>query len=87
MVGYYCMAQAITADTTEQVRQHLVAAGAVMRVELNNFRNLLTSDLPGTAQAQHMFRVLPAALVTDACLAGKERLKTFTLVSVQREPY
>lgn len=26
-----------------------------------------------------MFRMLPATLVTDACLAGKERLKAFSL--------
>ena len=38
----------------------------------------------GTAQAQHVFCMLPAALVTDACLAGKERLKTFTLQALQQ---
>ena len=39
----------------------------------------MSGKLPGTTQAQHMFGVLPSALVTYAGLAGKERLKTFPL--------
>lgn len=50
-----------------------------MRVEQNNFWDLLTSDFNCTAQ--HMFRVLLAAQVTNVRLAGKDRLKTFWRLS------
>ena len=55
-----------------------------MRIEQDNFRHLLTGYLPGATQAQHMFRMLTAALVPDAGLAGKERLESFTLQVLQQ---
>ena len=55
-----------------------------MAVEQNDFRHLLTGDLPFTAQAQHVFRVLSLALVTHSGLAGKERLKAFTLEAIKQ---
>ncbi len=39
----------------------------------------MPGKLTGTTQAKHVFGVFPLALVTDLCLAGKERLKAFTL--------
>ena len=50
-----------------------------MAVKQNDFRHLLTGDLPFAAQAQHVFGVFTLALVSDAGLAGKERLEAFTL--------
>ncbi len=50
-----------------------------MTVEQNDFRNLMASQLTGTTQAQHVFGMLPLALVANLCLAGKERLKAFPL--------
>ncbi len=50
-----------------------------MAVKQNDFRYLMPGKLTGTTQTQHMFGVFPLALVTDLCLAGKERLKAFTL--------
>ena len=39
----------------------------------------MSGQLTGTTQAKHMFGVFPLALVANLCLAGKERLKAFTL--------
>ncbi|SVP32786.1 Uncharacterised protein [Klebsiella pneumoniae] len=50
-----------------------------MTVEQNDFRYLMPGQLTGTTQAKHVFGVLPLALVADLRLAGKERLKAFTL--------
>ena len=50
-----------------------------MAVEQDDFRYLMPGKLTGTTQAKHVFGVFPLALVTDLCLAGKERLKAFTL--------
>ena len=50
-----------------------------MTVEQNDFRNLMPGQLTGTTQAKHVFGVFPLALVANLCLAGKERLKAFTL--------
>ena len=54
-----------------------------MTVEQNDFRYLMPGQLTGTTQAQHMFGVLPLALVAHFCLAGKERLKAFMLQAFQ----
>ncbi|MGS3381203.1 hypothetical protein, partial [Citrobacter amalonaticus] len=53
-----------------------------VHVQLHQQKGMISLSPPTICNS-----ALPAALVTDACLAGKERLKTFTLVSVQREPY
>ena len=50
-----------------------------MAVEQDDFRYLMAGQLSGTTQAKHVFGVLPLALVPNLCLAGKERLKAFTL--------
>lgn len=50
-----------------------------MTVEQNDFRHLMPGRLTGTTQAKHVFGVLPFALVTNLRLAGKKRLKAFTL--------
>ncbi|KZI87338.1 hypothetical protein AWG81_06715 [Escherichia coli] len=54
-----------------------------MRVEQNNFRDMLSVYLPVTAQTQHVFGVSPAARVAHAGLAGEEWLKTFPLQAFQ----
>src|SRR5699024_544502 len=64
-------------------RQHLVAGGAVMGVEQDDFRDMLSVYLPVTAQTQHVLCVSPASRVTHAGLAGKERLKAFPLQAFQ----
>ena len=50
-----------------------------MRIQDDDFRHLLTVYLTSATQAQHVFGVFPLALVANLCLAGKERLKAFTL--------
>ena len=50
-----------------------------MAIKQNDFRHLMPGQLTGTAQAQHVFGVLPLALVPNLCLTGKERLKTLAL--------
>ncbi|CQR24471.1 Uncharacterised protein [Yersinia enterocolitica] len=50
-----------------------------MAVGQNDFRYLMSGQLTGTTQAQHVFGVLPLTQVTNLRLTGKERLKTFTL--------
>ncbi|GCL75898.1 hypothetical protein ExPECSC048_04493 [Escherichia coli] len=54
-----------------------------MRVEQNNFRDMLSVYLPVTAQTQHVFGIPPAARVTYAGLAGEEGLKAFPLQAFQ----
>lgn len=54
-----------------------------MGVEQNNFRDMLSVYLSGTPQTQHVFGIPPAARVTYAGLAGKERLKAFPLQAFQ----
>ncbi|CAM7146629.1 Uncharacterised protein [Escherichia coli] len=54
-----------------------------MRVEQNNFRDMLSVYLPVTAQTQHVFGVSPAARGAHAGLAGEEWLKTFPLQAFQ----
>lgn len=50
-----------------------------MAVEQDDFRYLMPGKLPGSTQTKHVFGVFPLALITDLCLASKERLKAFTL--------
>ncbi|CAM7758222.1 hypothetical protein ESCOMMO032M_23285 [Escherichia coli] len=54
-----------------------------MRVEQDDFRDMLTIYLPITTQTQHVFCVSPAARVTYAGLAGEEWLKAFPLQAFQ----
>ncbi len=54
-----------------------------MRVEQNNFRDMLSVYLSGPPQTQHVFGVSPAVRVTYAGLAGKEGLKAFPLQAFQ----
>jgi hypothetical protein len=76
--------QPVLAHRAEQSRQHLIAAGAVMAVEQNDFRHLFTGNLAFTAQAQHVFCVFTFALVAHTGLAGEERLKAFPLQVIQQ---
>ncbi|KAF0859924.1 hypothetical protein Y888_08910 [Mixta calida B021323] len=55
-----------------------------MAVQQNDFRHLLAGDLPLSTQAQHVFSVLYLTLVAHTGLAGKERLKAFTLQVVEQ---
>ncbi len=55
-----------------------------MAVKQNNFWHLLTGDLAFAAQAQHVFGVFTLALISDAGLAGKERLESFTLQVIEQ---
>ncbi len=50
-----------------------------MRVEQNNFRDMLAGYLSAPPQTQHVFGIFPTALVTHTGLAGEERLKAFPL--------
>ncbi len=54
-----------------------------MGVQQYDFRDMLSVYLPVTAQTQHVFGIPPAARVTYAGLAGKERLKAFPLQAFQ----
>ncbi|STD21787.1 Uncharacterised protein [Enterobacter asburiae] len=55
-----------------------------MRIEQNNFRHLLTGNLPLPTQAQHVLCVLAATWVTHSGLTGKEGLKAFALQTIQQ---
>ncbi len=55
-----------------------------MAVEDDDFRYLLIVYLPGTAQAQHMLRMLPAVRVANARLAGEKGLESFALQVLQQ---
>ncbi|MNE87278.1 hypothetical protein D3C80_1844630 [compost metagenome] len=50
-----------------------------MRVEQNDFRDLLAGNLPFPTQAQHVLCMLTATRVSHSSLAGKEGLKAFAL--------
>ncbi|EHM48740.1 hypothetical protein HMPREF0880_02189 [Yokenella regensburgei ATCC 43003] len=50
-----------------------------MRVEQNDFRNLLAGNLPHPTQAQHVLCVLAATWITHSGLTGKEGLEAFAL--------
>lgn len=39
------------------IGNHLVAAATIMAIEQNDFRDLSTCNLPGTAQTHHVFDV------------------------------
>ena len=55
-----------------------------MRVEQNDFRDLLAGNLSLPTQAQHVLCVLAATWVTHSGLTGKEGLKAFALQAVQQ---
>ena len=55
-----------------------------MAVKQDDFWHLFASDLAFATQAQHVFGVLSLALVPHACLAGKERFKTFLLQAIKQ---
>jgi hypothetical protein len=57
--------------------QHLIAAGAVVRVQQHDFVSFRAVDLAGVAQAQHVFRVLALAFVAHAGLRHHEGLESF----------
>ncbi|SBN29113.1 conserved hypothetical protein [Klebsiella pneumoniae] len=55
-----------------------------MRVEQNDFGDLLAGNLPLPTQAQHVLCVLAATWITHSGLTGKEGLKAFALQTVQQ---
>ncbi|KAG1452707.1 hypothetical protein G6F57_015889 [Rhizopus arrhizus] len=69
--------KAIAANKSELARQHLIAAGAIVRVQQDDFIGFRAVDLAGVAQAQHVFRVLALAFIAHAGLRHHERLKPF----------
>ena len=48
---------------TELACQHLVTAGAIVRVQQDDFVGFRAVDLAGMAQAQHVFRVFALAFI------------------------
>ncbi|MCY1363851.1 hypothetical protein D9M69_506300 [compost metagenome] len=70
--------QAVVADEPEHTGEHLVTAGAVVRVEEDDFIRFVAVDLAGVAKADHVLGEFAAVLVTHAGLAHHERLKTFS---------
>ena len=69
--------QAVLADEAEHARQHLVAAGAIVRVDQDDFVRLGAVDLARMAKAQHVLGVVAAVLLAHAGLAHHERLEAF----------
>jgi hypothetical protein len=67
--------KAIAAHEAEHSGQHLIAAGAVVRVQQHDFVGLRAVDLAGVAQAHHVFGVLALAFIAHAGLRHHEGLK------------
>lgn len=57
--------------------QHLIAAGAVMGVQHDDFVGLAPVDLAGVAQANHVLGVVTAVVVAHAGQRHYERLEAF----------
>jgi hypothetical protein len=74
--------KAIAAHEPEHSGQHLIAAGAVVRVQQHDFVGLRAVDLAGVAQANHVFGVLALAFVAHAGLRHHEGLEPFLRSSV-----
>lgn len=55
-----------------------------MGVEQDNFRHLLTGNLPLPTQAQHMLSMFTTTGVPHTGLTGKEWLETLPLQAVQQ---
>ncbi|MNW14819.1 hypothetical protein D3C71_2131590 [compost metagenome] len=60
------------ADEAKHAREHLVAAGAVVRVQQDDLIRFAAVDLAGVAKAQHVLGVLAAILMSHAGLAHHE---------------
>ena len=67
--------QTVLADEAEHAGQHLVAAGAVVRVEQDDLVHLGAVDLTCVAKAQHVLGVVAAVLLAHAGLAHHEWLE------------
>ena len=80
-----CLAayHAVRAHKAEHAGQHLVAAGAVVAVQQDDFIRLAAGDLVGVAQADHVLGVLALFLVAHAGLANHEGLETLFAQAVQ----
>ena len=61
----------------ELTSQHLIAAGAIVRVQQHDFVSFRAVDLAGVPQAQQVFRVLAPPLVAHTGLAHHEGLESF----------
>ena len=57
--------------------RYLVAAGAIVRVDQDDFVRLVAVDLARMAKAQHVLGVVAAILVAHVGLAHHERLEAF----------
>ena len=69
----------MSANVSPQTSQHLIAAGAIVRVQQDDLVGFVAIDLAGVAKADQVFGVLAAVLVADTCLAhheGQESLLT-----------
>ena len=55
-----------------------------MAIEQNNFRHLVAIDLVFPAQTQHVFCMFTFTHITNTGLAGKERMKSFTLEVIEQ---
>ncbi len=75
--------QPITAYETKHSRQHLIAAGAVVRVQQNDFVGLCTVDLRCVAQSQHVLGVFALVAIAHTRLAHHERLEAFLAQGTQ----
>ncbi|EFJ81692.1 hypothetical protein HMPREF9534_02235 [Escherichia coli MS 69-1] len=76
--------QSVTTNRSKQPWQHLIRTGTVMAVEQNNFRHLVAIDLVFPAQTQHVFCMLTFTHITNTGLAGKKRMKSFTLEVIEQ---
>ncbi|MGF6483913.1 hypothetical protein QFZ91_006140 [Paraburkholderia sp. JPY419] len=74
---------AVLADKPECACQHLVTAGAVVRVQQQDFVGFLAGDLIGVAKPEHVFCELALALIANTGLADHERLKPFVAQTAQ----
>lgn len=69
--------KAIAANEAEHPGQHLIAAGAVMGVQQDDFVGLAAVDLADVAQPDHVLGVVAAVVVAHAGLRHHERLEAF----------
>ncbi|MNR06779.1 hypothetical protein D3C85_1228680 [compost metagenome] len=76
--------QAVVADEAEHAGEHLVAAGAVVRVQQDDFVGFTSGvDLAGMAQADHVLGEVAPVVPAHAGLAHHEGLEAFTAQLLQ----
>lgn len=74
---------AVLAHKSQYSGEHLVTAGAIVRVQQHDFVGFVAGDRVGVAKPEHVFCVFALALVAHAGLADHERLETFVTQAAQ----